>query len=139
MRRKDTQVKIRGQRVELSEVEHHVSTLVRNHLPPGTGVQVVAEIIRPKDLDVTTLIAFVSITEDYSAHNYDDKVLSATTAISKHLADSVPTYMIPVAYVPLRKVPTTITGKTDRRALRDIGIAKWDDFRGSEATPSVST
>lgn len=132
VRRKDTQVKIRGQRVELSEVEHHVSTLLQGCLPPETGVQVVVETIRPKELDATTLIAFVSFTEAHHALDYDDRVTSATAAISKHLAEAVPTYMVPVAYIPVRKMPTTITGKTDRQALRDIGLASWHRFRDVE-------
>lgn len=139
VRRKDTQVKIRGQRVELSEVEHHISTQLRNHLSPETGVQVAAEIIRPKDLDTTMLLAFVSITGDHSSLDYDEKVVSATAAISKHLAELIPTYMVPAAYIPIRGIPTTITGKTDRRALRDIGTASWLHSRDVEDSCLTST
>ena len=48
--RKDTQVKIRGQRVELGEVEHHVRQLLvdKNIYRAADGIQEVAEVMAMK-------------------------------------------------------------------------------------------
>jgi aryl carrier-like protein len=39
------------------------------------------------------------------------------------LAEQLPEYMVPSAYIPVDEMPITATGKTDRRRLRDIGEA----------------
>lgn len=117
--RKDTQVKIRGQRIELAEVEHHV----RNSVAHFGDVQVVVEIIAPRNSSNTVLAAFLSIGE---AHNHCLKVPQAAfgpiVAESKdRLATQLPVYMIPTTYIPLSEIPMTISGKIDRQRLRELG------------------
>ncbi|GAA2978810.1 amino acid adenylation domain-containing protein [Actinokineospora diospyrosa] len=92
----DTQVKIRGQRVELGEVE---STL-RTH--PAVHDAVVA--LR----DGRSLVGYV--------------VLEAGAALDEpalrgHLAERLPEYMVPTRVVGLAAIPTTAHGKADRAAL----------------------
>ncbi|KAF2720006.1 acetyl-CoA synthetase-like protein, partial [Polychaeton citri CBS 116435] len=115
--RKDTQVKIRGQRVELAEVEHHV----HSHMPDdGKGSLIVAEMIKPKGTDRPTLVAFV--VPPGAATMRDEELAETVKLLTKGLADklskAVPAYMIPTAYIPLVELPMTTTGKTDRRQLR---------------------
>ena len=64
--RTDTQVKIRGQRVELSEVEHHVRQLLvdENMHIAANGIQVVAEMIMPQGDDHLVLVAFIYLDRD---------------------------------------------------------------------------
>lgn len=116
--RRDGQVKVRGQRVELGDVEHHLQQLLRDR--NSSGGQVIAEVITPKDRDRSTLVAFIvpdgaaSMTEK----ELRAKVTVMTSGLSDDLATIVPVYMIPDAYLPLAQVPTTASGKTDRRRLR---------------------
>nr|BDD69315.1 nonribosomal peptide synthetase gene [Verruciconidia persicina] len=133
--RKDTQVKIRGQRVELAEVEHHVAQLLTvEHLDHkevksedearvADGLQVVAEVLKLKDSNKATLVAF--ITPPGSSRMTDEERIATITKMTKGiddlLAKVVPAYMIPSGYIPLAAVPMTATGKTDRRAIRVIG------------------
>ncbi|KAF7198373.1 Nonribosomal peptide synthetase dtxS1 [Pseudocercospora fuligena] len=105
--RKDAQVKIRGQRVELGEVEHFVQTF----LP----MAIVAETITPCGSDRAILVVFVGVEEE--------ALRQATLGIDDKLAAVVPGYMIPSAYIAVAQVPMTATGKTDRRQLRAIGEA----------------
>ncbi|PHH81937.1 hypothetical protein CDD82_7476 [Ophiocordyceps australis] len=118
--RKDQQVKLRGQRVELAEVEHHV----RGCLPAGTRVAV--EVIESGPGRVPTLMAFVCEGED--ADGGQDGLVEPSPELSSALAslDSAmglraPRYMVPAACVTLGRMPSLVSGKTDRKRLRQIG------------------
>lgn len=131
--RKDTQVKIRGQRIELGEVEHHV----RQALEPAEGVdvagaQVTAETMQPAGANSAILVAFITL--DVAAEtpeaSHDAAVQKATAGLADRLAQTLPVFMVPSAYIPLRKIPMMTTGKTDRRQLRAIGAQSWLRYRG---------
>ncbi|KAJ6125631.1 hypothetical protein N7471_012948 [Penicillium samsonianum] len=113
--RKDNQVKIRGQRVELVEVEQRL----KNFYPPE--VEVVAEIA--KTAQEPMLIAFVchsqSLEPDKSILSAPDVSFLATAREAANtLRQTAPDYMVPSTFFPVNFLPTTITGKTDRRQLR---------------------
>lgn len=117
--RKDAQVKIRGQRVELAEVEHHV----HSHMPLADHV--VVELIEPAgQTKRQVLTAFIHIRrangEDASSST-DVLVLPLSVEMEEALAKKLPHYMIPTVFVQLREWPMTATGKVSRRSLRDIG------------------
>lgn len=130
--RKDTQVKLRGQRVELAEVEHHL----RVSFPPDTNV--VAEVITMKHEDSisSTLVAF--LTNPKSHHRRDSGVdvspeplleqphtslADIVSAAREKLQTSVPDYMIPSLFLSANHLPLTVSGKVDRRQLRE-GVAQ---------------
>lgn len=121
--RKDQQVKIRGQRVELGEVEHHL----RSKLPPGTAVA--AEVIKPGSVGDPMLVAFVAEHDEHQQATQEGNAtfsasLQQTLAeMDKVLAVEAPVYMIPSAYVPMEELPIMVSGKTDRKQLRSIGSA----------------
>jgi amino acid adenylation domain-containing protein len=97
--RRDTQVKLHGIRVELGEIE----TAIRG-LP---GVVDAAVLVRNDDGRGEWLVAYVV---------FRDAVLDQG-ALRSHLAQSLPKYMIPTLVVPLTRLPTTASGKLDRKAL----------------------
>ncbi|MEV2278068.1 amino acid adenylation domain-containing protein [Nocardiopsis sp. NPDC049922] len=94
----DGQVKIRGNRVELGEVE---STLVGidgireaavvDHRPEGRG---------------TLLVAYYAARREFTP-----------AELREHLSGALPEYMVPSLFVRVDRVPLTPNGKTDRRAL----------------------
>ncbi|PNY26426.1 Nonribosomal peptide synthetase [Tolypocladium capitatum] len=120
--RKDQQVKLRGQRVELTEVEHHL----RSCLP--CGVRVTAEVIK-RESGAATLVAFLSEEPSSYATTQDDglftepsvELASALAAIDTAMGARVPRYMVPAAFLTLRTMPSLVSGKTDRKKLREIG------------------
>ncbi|PFH58188.1 hypothetical protein XA68_14045 [Ophiocordyceps unilateralis] len=124
--RKDTQVKIRGQRVELSEVESCVRQLM-----DSADVQVVAEAIRPPGARNPQLVAFVALprAEAMADDELDQAAEKATEGLSDRLLQVVPSYMVPATYMPVREMPVTTAGKTDRRRLRAIGESLWAQYR----------
>ncbi|KFZ18629.1 hypothetical protein V501_01109 [Pseudogymnoascus sp. VKM F-4519 (FW-2642)] len=141
--RKDTQMKIRGQRVELGEVEHHV----RRSLVDAADASVVAEVITPDGSNNPALVAFVSL--GAAADGRDEGAKAAmkriTAGVEEKLAEVLPAYMIPSAYIPMDKMPMTTTGKTDRRRLREIGgsltleqLAQLNPSRGERRQPTTA-
>ncbi|KAF2181844.1 amino acid adenylation [Zopfia rhizophila CBS 207.26] len=122
--RKDTQIKIRGLRVELGEIEHHVKTSSF-----GTQKQAVEKILLGGDVEKAALAAFVvPSAEDIT--NDESEVLALSAELNAkflklrdHIAQSLQAYMVPSLYIPLRRMPETQTNKIDRNALKRVGAA----------------
>lgn len=117
MGRKDAQVKIRGQRVELDEVAHHLL----NIFPKDHEIKVAPEVVTPAFSGVPLLVAFVSMS--VKSQQADAMLSQLQRMAEDHLAELLPSYMIPSAYVLIGEVPITNTGKVDRRRLREWGAA----------------
>jgi amino acid adenylation domain-containing protein len=119
--RKDTQVKINGQRLELGEIEHHVKMLLpeAQHIAvdvithgSSTGRHSVAALVQFRkqslvDVDITSTV--LPVNEALQARLSEVRIL---------LVDRLPSYMIPSFFVSLRQMPTTTSGKLDRQGLR---------------------
>ncbi|CAJ0552547.1 Ff.00g006250.m01.CDS01 [Fusarium sp. VM40] len=116
--RKDTQAKIRGQRIELGEIEHQYKAV----LPSS---RVVAEVVT---IDSHTMLA--AFIESSSTEGVDTSVCvdsksissaqAARVAATPSLSAVLPAYMVPEVYIPISSIPLTMSGKTDRRRLREL-------------------
>src|SRR5690606_23778328 len=98
--RGDGQVKIRGHRVELGEVEAALGAV--------EGVSAAAAVVRT-DGELTRLVGYV-VPEAGAQDLTPDSVRNA-------LADRVPDHLVPAAVVVLDELPLTSNGKLDRAAL----------------------
>ncbi|WP_420129475.1 amino acid adenylation domain-containing protein [Longimicrobium sp.] len=96
--RTDFQVKVRGYRIELGEIEARLAEY------PDVRAPVV--LVREDAPGDRRLVAY------YQA---DEPV--PVDALKAHLADRLPGYMVPAAYVWMEAYPQTPNGKTDRKAL----------------------
>ena len=96
--RLDDQVKLRGYRVELGEIE---TTLARH-----PRVLEVAVVVRPGRDGDKRLVAYVVA---------DGAVVSRD--LREFLSSKLPEYMVPKAFVVLDRLPLSANGKVDRRAL----------------------
>jgi amino acid adenylation domain-containing protein/thioester reductase-like protein len=115
--RKDNQVKIRGQRTELSDVEHYICRVLQS-VPEVTDV--IAEVVTPKVTQRSTLVAFLLMPR-IDSEELSKKAAAVIELLESEMANEVPVHMIPGVYIPMTELPMTLTGKTDRRALREIG------------------
>ncbi|WP_266168880.1 non-ribosomal peptide synthetase [Dyella subtropica] len=96
--RKDNQVKIRGVRIELAEIEDRL-----RGMPEVVDAVVVA---RKDAAGALALFAYVVQRAELSA-----------AELRTRLSESLTEVMIPAAFVTLSELPRTITGKVDRKAL----------------------
>ncbi|QUI35368.1 amino acid adenylation domain-containing protein [Streptomyces alfalfae] len=104
--RRDRQVKLRGYRVELDEVESvlsahpHVRQTAVDVVGEGAGQRLVAAVVahsghRPKDL---------------------------TARLHEHVRDRLPSYMVPTRIATVEALPLTSSGKVDRRSLSALAM-----------------
>ncbi|KAH0493337.1 hypothetical protein TgHK011_000011 [Trichoderma gracile] len=120
--RKDTQVKLRGQRVELGEIESQLKA----RLPPEAGV--IAEVITPSGSgSQPTLVAFAASQTGKATDSRPLELLElprdlheAMTKAAAEIASVLPRYMVPTTYIPVNYIPTLISGKIDRKRLREF-------------------
>ncbi|KAI1103822.1 peptide synthetase [Jackrogersella minutella] len=145
--RGDQQVKLRGQRIELSEIEYNML----DKLPPGT--RIAAEVIRPGGpAGEPTLVAFIAeragLVSDFDSllGSLSPQVLDSLTGMNKALSEHLPIYMVPAAYIPLQVMPLLVSAKTDRKRLRELGhslsrkdIAKFTAATVPRKEPSTAT
>jgi amino acid adenylation domain-containing protein len=104
--RLDHQVKLRGHRIELGEIE---ATIKR--YPGVKDCVVIASDAPPPD---RRLIAYIIPAAGTAV---------PAVALRQLLAETVPEFMIPAAFVSLSAFPLTPSGKLDRKALPSPGAA----------------
>jgi amino acid adenylation domain-containing protein len=98
--RVDRQVKVRGFRIELSEIETALA------LCPGVTENVV--LVREDQPGEKRLVAYAVV---------DEQARLNRAEIRKYLKSTLPEYMIPSHYVMLDHLPITTNGKVDHKAL----------------------
>ncbi|MFJ5965510.1 D-alanine--poly(phosphoribitol) ligase subunit DltA [Bacillus sp. NPDC093026] len=102
--RLDYQIKLHGYRMELEEIEYHVSQT--------TYVNACVIVPFQPNGYVEYLIAAIVPTE----HSFE-KEFQLTSAIKKEMAGSLPAYMIPRKFVYLEQLYMTPNGKVDRKRI----------------------
>jgi amino acid adenylation domain-containing protein len=122
----DQQVKVRGFRIELGEIEERL----RQH----PAVREAAVIAREDGAGGKQLAAYVvgeqktenreqGTSEQGRTEATDHRPLT-TDHLRSFLADRLPEYMIPSAFVTLDALPLSPNGKLDRRALPDPDLSR---------------
>ncbi|HEU4872134.1 MAG TPA: amino acid adenylation domain-containing protein, partial [Pyrinomonadaceae bacterium] len=109
--RADYQVKVRGNRIELGEVEAR--------LAQHSGVRESVVVVRDDEQHGAHLVAYVVAAPDESV---------SASQLREHLRRELPEYMIPGQFVMLDQLPLTSNGKINRRALpeaRSVEREAW--------------
>ena len=101
--RKDHQIKLRGLRIELGEVENVIARV--------EGVK-----------NVVIMIRQLSGKEHLCAYFTADRLIDITE-MKAEISKSLTQYMVPTAYLQLEKMPMTPNGKTDLKALPEPQLA----------------
>lgn len=100
--RVDNQIKMRGYRVELGEIE--------NVLLQCPDIIQAVVLVKEDTSDNKQLIGYVV------ADRFDKE------AYISYLKSRLPDYMIPAVWIPLESMPLTVNGKIDRKALPNFDI-----------------
>jgi amino acid adenylation domain-containing protein len=123
--RLDDQVKVRGHRVELAEVEQ----MLRRH----NGIAEAAVIVGDDD-GRRRMVAYAVPRGGGYAASHAAPVTEA--GLREHLAALLPDYMLPDAIVVLEALPRTSNGKVDRRNLPAPDATSGEDAFVAPATPT---
>jgi amino acid adenylation domain-containing protein len=124
--RKDTQIRLRGHRVEPEVIEN----MINQFLPEAENVVVVAT-NRPDKGSGKLLIAVISFRHEQRPGQFlppSSEQRDRLQQLRCHLTARLPGYMIPVAFVIMREVPSTITGKIDRKILEHLIMTMSSDL-----------
>jgi len=122
--RKDTQVKVRGQRLELGEVEHNLS--MSPHISHAIVFVPYKGLFKGQLIAALSLIdlgSTISGSEDGNSieliSSFDKETASSRIlAISEFMSNNVPSYMVPTAWAVVRKFPFLPSGKLDRSGVK---------------------
>ncbi|KAH7062709.1 hypothetical protein BKA63DRAFT_573005 [Paraphoma chrysanthemicola] len=114
----DTQVKVRGFRIELTEIERvmmqEAAGLLRNSIVTLRGDDVRGKFI-------VAHVLFESI--DHDANNTPTKLIDALMA---KLRLRLPPYMCPARIIAVDSMPLGSTGKTDRKKVQELALSEPD-------------
>ncbi|RAR05078.1 nonribosomal peptide synthetase 2 [Stemphylium lycopersici] len=108
--RRDDQVKIRGLRVELGEI----NSIFEDHDPDV--VSVTTQILHKDATARPQLVSFLVLRRSIDPNNMFEFQRRFKKLANSHL----PSYMVPQFYLVVDKIPKSMAGKIDRKALTDI-------------------
>jgi amino acid adenylation domain-containing protein len=112
--RRDQQVKVRGVRVELVEVEK----VLRGH----ASVKDVAVVDREDRSGNKYLCAYVVVKEGSSG----------VKGLREYAGQELAEYMVPSGYVEMAELPRTLNGKIDRKSLPELEEARGERGEGEK-------
>ncbi|MBP7241272.1 amino acid adenylation domain-containing protein [Amaricoccus sp.] len=121
--RRDHQVKLRGHRIELGEVE----AALQDHAEVGQAVVVMSPDGTGGRLDAWLTSA--------------GRLAPDEAALRRFLAERLPAYMVPASFTVIEAFPLLPNGKLDRGALRDCvsaGAARSDSLRAPETDTEIA-
>ena len=137
MGRNDSQVKVRGFRVEIGEIEKRI---LEHPLVHTTVVVLRQERLGGGSAEATpTLTCFFTWKQPVTP----DGLAGVIAALRAHVGATLPPYMVPTYFVQLDAIPQTCTGKFDRNALTDMDIQPFltalrqHRGKGHRAKPSL--
>jgi amino acid adenylation domain-containing protein len=107
--RQDSQVKIRGQRVELGEVSAHL----QRFLP--ASIQFCPEVAHLAG-GTELLIVFLAVLEETLQNS--QAIQEMVSAVDAKMNEALPRAMVPSAYACIDGIPLSVTGKTDHSKLK---------------------
>lgn len=120
--RLDDQVKLRGFRIELAEVEMA--------LKQDPSVREAAVLLSGDSAEEKHLVAFVVAEPAPEPSSAFDEF-----ALKQRLRQRLPAHMVPAVFVQLDRLPLMPSGKIDRRALRDISAGPTAERRRDPTSP----
>ncbi|MET1256789.1 amino acid adenylation domain-containing protein [Aliikangiella maris] len=117
----DQQVKLRGYRIEIEEIEAAILQL--------EAIKDCAVVVTVVD-NQQSLIAFYVLAnrhqnEESEAGIETEQALQQTTSVDyfkQHLKSYLPNYMIPTSYNQIDSIPRSVNGKTDRQYLQQLNV-----------------
>ncbi|MCY7297075.1 non-ribosomal peptide synthetase [Alteromonas sp. a30] len=117
----DTQVKIRGLRIELGEIEERLRT--------HPAVSEVVAVVKQTQVG-PAIAAYVTTKKEVS--------LPEPQILKDHLSQFLPGYMVPQYFQFLDTIPTTASGKLDRKHLENMALSIEDDTAPQDIEQAIA-
>jgi amino acid adenylation domain-containing protein len=124
--RRDNRVKVNGQRIELGDVESHM----QKNLPQTMTAAADIVTINQSDKERSFLVGFIFTTTEIGKPNDEDDgllpqnesndIIALLPKLKESIGLHLPTYMVPSIFLPLKRRPTNMSGKMDRKRLKKI-------------------
>ena len=117
--RRDTQIKIRGQRLDVSEVEHWIIKSLDDVIRAVVGLV-------PSTLSSGGAVLFAAVEFSKRAAlvpeilSASDELREGIDLLRNALQERLPSYMIPTFFIPFGCIPLTASAKTDRQMVRRL-------------------
>jgi amino acid adenylation domain-containing protein len=131
--RKGTRVKLRGQRLELEEIECQLARVLQDSQTLSNFQRVVATVIEPETLVAVLVIPAGNpiLSNGLQFHPIDaGQMLSDLEHIQSKLSSLLPSFMVPQLLLPVTDLPKGATGKVDRRTLqRQLDSIPFEELR----------
>ncbi|KAJ5160376.1 Nonribosomal peptide synthetase 1 [Penicillium canariense] len=121
--RKDHQVKLHGQRMELGEIEHRLyeDKAVRHAVVilPKTGPlkQRLVTVMSANKIAADNKLISDKACELLDDEEFDNEGLSILVEVQKNLEAQLPVYMVPQTWALIKKLPMLVSGKLDRKKI----------------------
>jgi amino acid adenylation domain-containing protein len=121
--RKDHQVKLHGQRMELGEIEHRLSEqdAVRHAVVilPKTGPlkQRLVTVMSANKIAADNKLISDKPCELLDEQEFDNQGLAILVEVQKSLEAQLPVYMVPQTWALVKKLPMLVSGKLDRKKI----------------------
>lgn len=139
--RKDSQIKIRGQRLEPGEIEHmlakspdveHVAVMFPKRGPLSNRLVAILTLPHLSPEDTTTTPTKFMLCSNNEKHEIPLKI----SQFRDYLTDKLPAYMVPKVWIVVEDLPQTTSGKINRVEIVDWLSEMSDDT--AEAVMRVS-
>ncbi|KAJ5003988.1 Nonribosomal peptide synthetase 1 [Colletotrichum sp. SAR 10_66] len=135
--RKDTQLKISGQRLEASEVEYHLRSAFKTQ---SVVVDVVTRPTYGSKKKAKVLVAFICQQGNAGSDSVDGRCVmprqipalqKMIPKVEAMISSVLPSWMCPSLYIPLFSLPLTTNGKVDlKRLRREVDDLRPEQFYG---------
>lgn len=134
--RKDSQVKVRGQRLELGDIEHHIYT--------HSDFERAVALVRSWEDGQQSLVAVLQLSGSNQEDDDEDLMLldyqalsaarSTVLSLREYLSNQLPGYMVPTEYLIVNSIPLNTSGKIDRAKM-----TRWIEVLDTAAYKKASS
>ncbi|KAF5981755.1 hypothetical protein FCOIX_4096 [Fusarium coicis] len=128
----DDQVKLRGQRIEVGEINSTVTL-------SGLASSAATVLVQRGETSPQQLSLFFIPNHDPSSFHVLEINSETHQYLLAHLKSRLPSYMVPTYLIPISSIPMTSSGKIDKRRLHDCFSSLGTDYLEEASRMSLET
>ena len=134
--RQDSQMKLRGQRLEISEIDSVIQNCGEN------VTEVVSLVVKADDGGKETLVSFITSSANRRSGDIEidqsEEARLASRVAHEACSNRLPSYMVPTHIIPITLLPLTVNNKVDTKHLiaifKSASLRELQDLKDADAT-----